>query len=403
MSCFFTGTCLSENGLTLKLTNDLGYLKDAATVTWTIYDLDGISISGFNLPASKSNVGEYYASWQANKSGNFVIRWNYKEDFGGPVITKSQNFFIIDPNNYVNGIVVGNGLPRPGGGTFLTGQVLGRNDLPLYLKDEDGLLTDAFSVHWTVLDVLGRAISSRNVASRYSIGEYFAAFFVSQSTGHYSIFWEYLETSTSPITAVESDFCVVNVLAPCNFPVVLCDCLVVEVSCVQKPCPPSLFSACDCQVPVFPIIPVPEVSDKCCPFEIDRVVHLEPQVLPINNIFTNQDRYVIPSGIRTVAFYITYTRGAIGGFTVLRLFWGNGVEEVQSTLVNENMNQITTALVSQDMFIDDLKGPVPTDNNPISFLLEVSPPGGAKTVRLRSAEGSPGTPGSISITLTASG
>jgi hypothetical protein len=418
MSCFFTGSCLSEDGLTLKLTNDLGYSKDAAVVDWTIFSIDGEPISGLNLPASKSKTGEYYAPWQARKSGDFVIKWNYKEDFGGLTITKSQNFFIVDPNNYVNGFVIGNGAPR-GGGAFLTGQVLGRGDLPLYIKDEDGLPADAFSVCWTILNVVGRAVSSKNIANRYSLGEYFASFFVNQSTGNYSILWEYQETSTSPITSVKQDFCVVNPLAPCSFPVVICSCSVVTTPCAPKPCPPSFLEVFDCQIPIFPpylttcasqtinTVPFPicrpVVSSQCCPFEIERVVHLAPQILPIGNIFTNQSQYVIPTGVRTIAFYITYTRGAVGGFTVLRLFWGNGVEEVQSTLIMENVNQITTALVSQDMFVDDFKGPVPTDNNSICFLLETTPPGGSKTVRLRAAEGSSGTPGSISITLTASG
>jgi hypothetical protein len=131
---------------------------------------------------------------------------------------------------------------------------------------------------------------------------------------------------------------------------------------------------------------------------------LATQPLPAGGAFTNQPSYVIPSGVRHVTFYLSYTRGFVNGFPVLRLLWGNGVEETQETLVDSDITVLTPALSSQNMFLQDLDGPIPQDDNPVNFILYVTVPGGSKTVRLLVAEkGVPGAPGTIGIALTASG
>jgi hemolysin-activating ACP:hemolysin acyltransferase len=131
-------------------------------------------------------------------------------------------------------------------------------------------------------------------------------------------------------------------------------------------------------------------------------VHLADQMLPVGNAFTDQSAYIIPSGVRNITFYVTYTRGDSDGHPVLRLLWGNGIEEIQSTLLNETFTQTSSATSSQELFVNDLIGPTPVNDNPISFLLETTPPGGSKTVRLLAAEGGTGNSGNISITITAS-
>jgi hypothetical protein len=81
--------------------------------------------------------------------------------------------------------------------------------------------------------------------------------------------------------------------------------------------------------------------------------------------------------------------------------WGNGTEETQETLIDHDIT-ISNQFSSQNMFLQELDGPVPPDNNPVNFMLEVGVPGGASTVRLIAAEaGVPGAPGTIGITLTA--
>jgi hypothetical protein len=82
--------------------------------------------------------------------------------------------------------------------------------------------------------------------------------------------------------------------------------------------------------------------------------------------------------------------------------WGNGTEESQETLIDTNFED-QGSLSLQNLYLQDLEGPIPTDNNPISFLVEASVPGGATTVRLVAAEGGAiPTPGTIKIILTAS-
>jgi len=146
------------------------------------------------------------------------------------------------------------------------------------------------------------------------------------------------------------------------------------------------------------------IVNKCDDeIEIPRVVHLATQVLPTAGQFTNQSSYAVPHGIRKIAFYITYSRGAVGGFIALRLKWGNGSEETQATIIDRSAIRLDGEFSAQAMRLSDLMGPMPPDDSPVSFMLEASVPGGSSTVRLLAAEGGvPGLPGTVSITLTAS-
>jgi hypothetical protein len=127
--------------------------------------------------------------------------------------------------------------------------------------------------------------------------------------------------------------------------------------------------------------------------------------LPAGGNYTNQNKFPIPTCIKKITFYITYTRGGVDGYAVFRLLWGNGTEEIQETILDCDIKQEPgdTVHVGQDLFSQDLFGPAPMDDNPISFVLYACVPGGATTVRLLAAEkGAKLTPGTIGITLTAS-
>jgi hypothetical protein len=81
--------------------------------------------------------------------------------------------------------------------------------------------------------------------------------------------------------------------------------------------------------------------------------------------------------------------------------WGDGVTEVQETLLDAVAPGVEP-VTAQNMYLQEMNGPVPSDGRPISFIVETRVPGGAKTVRLIAAEkGVPGSPGYINITLTA--
>ena len=85
----------------------------------------------------------------------------------------------------------------------------------------------------------------------------------------------------------------------------------------------------------------------------------------------------------------------------MRLLWGNGQEESQETLVDSDIS-ISGETSIQSMFLQELDGPTPSNNDPLNFVLETTVPGGARTVRLVAAEkGETGIPGTLIITLTA--
>lgn len=144
-------------------------------------------------------------------------------------------------------------------------------------------------------------------------------------------------------------------------------------------------------------------TSKCCDYEIPRQIHLPQQVLPINGAFTNQVGFPIPTGVRNISFYISYTRGAPGGYAAFKLMWSNGTEEIQETILDLDINDVNTANISQNLYLQNLNGPEPVDDNTISFVVHTKDPGGSTFVRLLAAEkGNVAFPGTIQISLTAS-
>ena len=151
------------------------------------------------------------------------------------------------------------------------------------------------------------------------------------------------------------------------------------------------------------LVMAPSQGSCCCDYEISRKIHLVTQILPGFPIFTNQSKFLIPTRVKEITFYITYTRGAPNGYAVFHLLWGNGTEETQETVRDLDIIPEDTSHVAQSLFLQDLLGPTPVDDNPISYVLSVTIPGGVTTVRLIAAEGGvPDSPGTIGIALTAS-
>lgn len=419
MPAFLARSNLSRGDLTLYLTNDLGYAQDGYNVRWSVFSKDGIPVSGTKIPAIKASTGEYYAPWCSKAAnGCYDIVWEYQEYPGAPVEQIKENFFIIEPSAYqcCPNFVCGSQSTDPGCSTFFVGSLLGRGDLPLFLKNGDGVPTDAFAVYWQIFDCNGCPVTSRTEATSGSdVGEYYASWFVNVLGGSFTIKWDWIESADSPLSAKSMEFAVIsptalfymrngvclaaaaNPCSPCLIPYIAtsscCSSAIIPYSACSAPCTYSPVPS-----PVSPI-----VTEKCCAFEIPRVVHLVTQNLPAGGAYTNQPSYTIPTQIRKIAFYISYSRGIANGQAIFRLLWGNGVEETQSTLLSTDYSEYTTAISNQDMFLQDLKGPIPTDGNPVKFTIETTVPGGAKTVRLLAAEcGMVGAPGIISITLTAS-
>lgn len=420
MSAFLARSDLSRGDLRLYLRNDLGYAANAYRVRWSIFSKAGILVSGSSLPAINSAVGEYYAPWCSKvTNGCYKILWEYQDSPGCPFISAEEDFFVIEPSAYqcCPNFVCDNGQSGPGCTTFLVGSVLGRGDLPLFLSNSDGVPQNAFAVFWQVLDRNGCPVTQKTTASSgLDSGEYYAEWFVNVLGGDYTIKWEWMEESDSPLQAESMKFSVVSPTALFFIRNGMCyvspsnscsPCLIPYQTSTSSSCtiPSSLLGGCSspCTFSVSTVsVSPPSSQSGCCPFEIARVVHLITQNLPAGGAFTDQPAYAIPSQIRRVAFYITYSRGAVGGRASFRLLWGNGVEETQSTLLDQDFVEASTAVSNQDLYLNDLRGPIPVNANPVNFTIEASVPGGAKTVRILAAEiGVVGAPGVASITLTA--
>jgi hypothetical protein len=137
---------------------------------------------------------------------------------------------------------------------------------------------------------------------------------------------------------------------------------------------------------------------------VARTVHLASVALPAAGAFTTQAVYAPVSGLsRYIAFWVTYTRGAVGGFARFKVEWGNGTETATELIIDETLTA-TAPTARQSGYLYELDGPVPANASALSYLVILENTIGATTVALRSAEaGVTGTPGTIAIATTGSG
>lgn len=417
MPSFFVNRNLSRGDLTLYLRNGMDLPQDGYDVRWTVYKSDGQAASGYSVPAMRATTGEYYAPWGcARVGGCYYVDWQYSEAPGAPRQSWRQDFFVLGTDGCASSCCSTAPAGSPSTldcGAFYSGQALGPGDLCLQVLDDDGLPTTAFIVFWTILDCRGCPISPRTQASPgTTVGDYCVDWTVC-GLGSLKVKWEWMVDEDSPMESACSSFSVVN-------PPALFSMGWVSSSDPCHPCPPAtsyswpaavMASPQRCDVPrsnYCPPSPPPSVIvvRECCSpggERIPRTVVLGSQVLPLGGLFTDQAPFVFSTAIRHLTFYIKYTHGVTGGFPVLRLMWGNGVEEIASTIINQSFIQFDGFLATNQMRVSDLLGPIPEGDAPISFMLESSVPGGSTMVRLLVAEGGQiGVPGTVEITLTGS-
>ena len=260
----------TEANLTIHLTNYDGYPTDAFSVRWTVYSNDGIQISGKNLLAIKRCTGTYCAPWFANTyNGNYVVNWEVQAESGGPVQYVFDKFFVIDPASYQVPHLHADAVPIPGGFTYLTNTSLGRGDLPLFLRNSDGIPADAYSVFWTIYGMQHwlphcehvvshyhhhnpyHPVSVRTAASHAATGEYFAAWTASVCTGNYIIKWDWAADSTSPLESKSMGFTVISPHMPYIYHGVMPK-LVLQ-KCCHSPCAPCHWTppSCSCHTGFF--------------------------------------------------------------------------------------------------------------------------------------------------------
>ncbi len=437
MTLILSNQDLSDGVLKLYLSNDLGQQQDASLVKWSIYDSSGNLCSGKDLDAVKEDTGVYFASWMANVVyGNYKIVWSVKENLDSNTVSYVHPFYVANPDL---SFPFDNKNISDGYLTFQIGEFLDSSDLFIVLKDDDGFNQDAHVVTWYIADNKGCQLTQKVFAVRESLGVYYAPWVVSVNTGSYQIIWEYQKDSDSPLQSKIQNFSVIGNLSPFiitfgpdgETPVTIIGydksyCYDSRITAFKTNTNP-IYSLCSSSIPNQPLsidfqpcrgngtsgssvcIPTPIISNnpstQCgnASFEIARQIHLSQQVLPNFGIFTNQTYFQIPSGIKRITFYITYSRGDVGGQPVFHLLWGNGTEEIIETILDTDLEFTSTTTANQGLYLQDLYGPTPVDSNPVSFILYATVPGGSTTVRLTAAEkGNVQSPGTILITLTAS-
>ncbi len=384
---FLANRSFSRGDLTLFLTDSSGLPQDGYDVRWTVYRKDGTAASGLSVPAVKASTGEYHAPWGcAGAGGCYQIEWRYSASPGAPRQSWRQGFFVLEGSGgcCTRSNAPAGSSPSSECGTFFSGQPLGPGDLCLQVVDDDGVPTQAFLVLWSIVDSCGCPVTQRaQTLCGDALGRYCACWTPGR-TGSFKVKWEWMVDEDSPMESSCSPFSVVNppaLISRCGVPVS-------NFSC----CPPS---------PPPSVIVVKECGNGS--EVLPRTVVLISQTLPLAGAFTSQPAFAFPVGIRHMAFYIKYARGATGGYPVLRLMWGNGVEEIASTIINSSFTSFEDRVSSQEMRISDLLGPVPNSDDPEFFMLETSVPGGSITVRLLIAEGGqPGLPGTAEISVTGS-
>ena len=140
---------------------------------------------------------------------------------------------------------------------------------------------------------------------------------------------------------------------------------------------------------------------------ITRTAHLASGALPAAGAFTSQAAQAIPAGTKKISFWITYTRGAAGGYPVFELLCSNGTEEIRVVLGNVSSLAVSQPNGAFDTLQLQLIGPKPQNGSALVFgytFNDEDLPAGATTTRLLAAElGVTGTPGTCAITFTAEG
>jgi hypothetical protein len=138
------------------------------------------------------------------------------------------------------------------------------------------------------------------------------------------------------------------------------------------------------------------------PQPLPRIQHLASSTLPAAGAFTSQALYKPDGGLpRLISFWVTYTRGADGGYPRFRVEWSNGTETSAADLViDDTLDVATPPFGRQNGYIHEVDGPAPANGDPIEYRVIMEDHGGAIGVRLLVAEaGVTGTPGVCSIAI----
>lgn len=142
-------------------------------------------------------------------------------------------------------------------------------------------------------------------------------------------------------------------------------------------------------------------------FVIDATPYLASQELPAAGAFTTTQTKAVPLGTKRVTFWVTYTRGAAGGYPLFRpYFFGGSGGTVQGRLAVLDLSSFAAAAPegTTNFYLETLRGPAPADDLAIRFQLTFELPAYASFIDLFCAEGGAvGTPGTIEVDYTGQG
>jgi hypothetical protein len=114
------GHVLTETDLKIIIRDNLGELTDPYYIRYSIFDrttgLEVLIGPSDRVPAT-IGVGQYYASFTLpldSNIGDWVIRWNFRENVGCPLVEAVQEFNVVSVNTTVSitGSAVGDLLVR---------------------------------------------------------------------------------------------------------------------------------------------------------------------------------------------------------------------------------------------------------------------------------------------------
>jgi hypothetical protein len=215
MALFNTNTTLSKDQLLIRLSNTDGQAINVDQVRFSILDSNGTVVRGPDLVALSQGNGAYYAPVSLTlPNGSYEVKWSVTQ--GTSVQVFSSNIFVKDDSSYV--CSPGNpynlrpdAIPPPGSLAYITGSLLGPQDLFINFKDSSTLLPrNPYSIFFTVYNSVNFAVSPRTAGSYYKTGTFWANWKVSVGTGDYSIRWDFQQIPGSPIEIATQYFTVIN-------------------------------------------------------------------------------------------------------------------------------------------------------------------------------------------------
>jgi hypothetical protein len=134
-------------------------------------------------------------------------------------------------------------------------------------------------------------------------------------------------------------------------------------------------------------------------FVLGLQVLLAEQALPAAGAFVNANA-TVPIGTKRVTFWITYTRGAAGGYPAIRISTRvSSVQDFHRVIILDLSSFAASGPIGiENFYVEELLGPAPGDGNPLRYELTIVMPANAQEFEFQIAErGVTLTPGTVSV------